>query len=142
MKYDDASWHYGGDFPKKLPEEAAATHIGMFVSWCMLNGLAGELFTEECPEDLEALKTGEMNPGEWFINNCDEKFTDEDLNELGNEFAAAYFDFDNGEYLNDYESLVAANFESLYFVPDSWETYNKLEPTITNRYQKWLAQKS
>ena len=22
MKYDDASWHYGGDFPADLPQEA------------------------------------------------------------------------------------------------------------------------
>ena len=28
-KYDDASWHYGGDFPDDLPEENGATHIGM-----------------------------------------------------------------------------------------------------------------
>lgn len=39
MKYDDASWHVGGDFPKELPPEAGATHIGMFAAWCMLNGL-------------------------------------------------------------------------------------------------------
>ena len=24
MKYDDASWHYGGNFPKDLPTEAGA----------------------------------------------------------------------------------------------------------------------
>ncbi|WP_262497415.1 DUF7832 domain-containing protein [Pedobacter caeni] len=28
-KYDDASWHYGGDFPKDLPQINGATHIGM-----------------------------------------------------------------------------------------------------------------
>ena len=31
-KYDDASWHYGGDFPKDLPIEAGATHTGMFLA--------------------------------------------------------------------------------------------------------------
>jgi hypothetical protein len=36
MKYDDASWHFGGEFPKDLPEEAAATHTGMFVAWAFL----------------------------------------------------------------------------------------------------------
>lgn len=43
MKYDDASWHVGGEFPKELPPQAGATHIGMFAAWCMLAGLAGEL---------------------------------------------------------------------------------------------------
>src|SRR6266404_3538306 len=36
MKYDDASWHYGGDFPEDLPREAGATHTGMFVAWALL----------------------------------------------------------------------------------------------------------
>ncbi len=27
MKYDDASWHYGGDFPKGLNNEAGATDL-------------------------------------------------------------------------------------------------------------------
>lgn len=26
MKYDDASWHYGGEFPDDLPPTAGATH--------------------------------------------------------------------------------------------------------------------
>jgi hypothetical protein len=34
MKYDDALWHYEGDYPKKLPNENAAIHIGMFITWC------------------------------------------------------------------------------------------------------------
>jgi hypothetical protein len=55
MKYDDASWHYGGDFPKDLDDMAGATHIGMFVAWCLLNGLGGALHTEEFPEDLHGL---------------------------------------------------------------------------------------
>jgi hypothetical protein len=33
MKYDDASWHYGGDFPADLPREAGSTHIAMFLAW-------------------------------------------------------------------------------------------------------------
>lgn len=32
-KYDDVSWHYGGDFPKELTEKNASTHIGMFIGW-------------------------------------------------------------------------------------------------------------
>jgi len=44
MKYDDASWHYGGDFPDDLPDEAGATHTGMFLAWALLSGLGG-IFT-------------------------------------------------------------------------------------------------
>ena len=55
MKYDDASWHYGGKFPKNLPPEAGATHTGMFVAWALLNGLAGELYSTDFPDQIPKL---------------------------------------------------------------------------------------
>jgi hypothetical protein len=54
VKYDDASWHYGGDFPKGLPQKAGATHIGMFLAWMILNGLSSEELMEE--DDVLDLK--------------------------------------------------------------------------------------
>src|ERR1700754_5084284 len=105
MKYDDASWHYGGDFPEGLPDEAGATHIAMFVAWAVLNGLVGELHMDDLADSLEHLKTKELTPREWFLEACDEKFTDEDLNENGNLFAAAYYDAPNAapvSYIADY----------------------------------------
>ena len=45
MKYDDASWHYGGDFPSELSSDAGATHIGMFVTWALLVDLGGSFPT-------------------------------------------------------------------------------------------------
>ena len=67
MKYDDASWHYGGDFPADLADEAGATHTGMFVAWALLSGLGGELHTVECPEDMEALNSRAIAPGAFFL---------------------------------------------------------------------------
>jgi hypothetical protein len=139
MKYDDASWHYGGDFPKDLPTEAGATHIGMFVSWCLLNGLAGELHIEDFPEGLEKLKNREVTPGKWFCDFCDEKFTDEDLSEKGNEFAMKYYQAKDALYLDDYSDSVANNLETAYHASDSWESYDVLEPIVTKRYREWTT---
>lgn len=41
MSYDRADWHYGGDFPSDLPDEAGSTHIGMFIAWAIMQDLAG-----------------------------------------------------------------------------------------------------
>ncbi len=57
MKYDDAAWHVGGAFPTDLPHSAGATHIGMFVAWGALNGLAGEVFTTDFAAALEELRS-------------------------------------------------------------------------------------
>jgi hypothetical protein len=47
MKYDDSSWHYGGDvFPEDLPPEAGGTHIGMFLAWAIMNYLESEMHSE------------------------------------------------------------------------------------------------
>ena len=154
MKYDDASWHYGGNFPKGLPNSAGATHIAMFVAWAMLNGLAGELHTDEFPDDLAKLRHREVTPGGWFLNACDGKLTDEDLSEEGNRFAASYYADQSGlltspgSYLADYEAGLLprqgpfGGSASLYHVPDSWETYAIIDPVIKARYADWCRRRS
>ncbi|MCG8313367.1 MAG: hypothetical protein MI976_09135 [Pseudomonadales bacterium] len=139
MKYDDASWHYGGDFPEDLDIEAGATHIGMFVAWCLLNDLAGKIHTDEFPEGLEKLRNREETPGQWFIKNCDEKFTDEDLNKKGNQFAQDFYAPEESPYLGVYESSLGQNIPNLYAVPDTWESYERLAPEISASFKQWSA---
>lgn len=137
MKYDDASWHYGGDFPKDLPIEAGATHIGMFVAWALLSGLAGAIHLEDFPEELERLKTKQITPGQFFMNACDGKFTDGDLNERGNAFASHYFDHTRGRYLQDYEATLGSDNPTLYHVADTWDNFDRLEPILDRRFSEW-----
>jgi len=142
VKYDDASWHYGGEFPKDLSPDAGATHIGMFVVWAMLNGMAGSIHTDDFPEMLSKIQNRELTPGSWFIEACDEKFTDEDLNSEANEFARVYYAKEDGlktgpgSYLADYEAAFP-HYSDLYRVPDSWETFDKIGPIISRRYVEW-----
>ncbi len=141
MKYDDASWHYGGDFPAGLPSEAGATHIAMFVAWAVLNGLEGGL---HMADDLAKLRDRSITPGRWFISACDEAFTDEDLNAEGNAFTRAYYAGEDdlrtepGSYLADYADAFPAC-ETLYHVPDTWETFAALDPVIRTRFGAWRA---
>jgi hypothetical protein len=137
MKYDDASWHYGGKFPKDLPIEAGATHTGMFVAWALLSGLAGDIHIEDFPEDIPRLKSRAITPGAFFLESCDGKFTDEDLNDEGNAFAQAYFDFDTGKYLADYEAALGAGLPELYYVKDTWENFDLLKPVLDTQFKAW-----
>lgn len=144
MKYDDASWHYGGTFPEDLPESAGSTHIAFFLGWCVLNGLASEYQETQCSEDLKKLRARSKTPSEWFIRVCDEKFTDEDLSAEGNAFALEYYGQPgNGNstspaYLSDY-SAAFAEFSKIYAVPPTWESYDRLAPAIARRFVKWRA---
>jgi hypothetical protein len=135
VKYDDASWHYGGDFPNDLPREAGATHIAMFVSWAVLNGLASDYHKVDAAKELAQLRVREITPGQWFIRTCDEKFTDEDLSDEGNSFAISYYG-DGGSYLDDYcNTFPGVN--SLYYVDDNWASFDALAPAIAGRLRAW-----
>lgn len=137
MKYDDASWHYGGDFPADLPDEAGGTHTGLYLAWALLSGLAGEIHQSDFAAELEALKNRRISPGAYFLNICDGKFTDEDLSDEGNAFTQFYFDFQKGKYLLDYEEAFLDGLPSLYHVIDSWENFDKIRPILDQRFQHW-----
>ncbi len=137
MKYDDATWHSEGNFPIELPDSAGATHIGMFLAWNLLNGLASELHLEASPKFLNQLRNRELTPGKYLIRACDGKFTADDLNKEGNEFCLFYYEDDEGEFLDDYEEILGAGFPSLYHVEDTWENYDKICPIFNSRLQEW-----
>jgi hypothetical protein len=136
MKYDDATWHSGGDFPKDLPAKAGATHTGMFLAWAFLAGLAGEIHVEE-PDFFDMLRGRSITPADFFLSACDGKFTDEDLNSEGNAFAAAYFDFEKGSYLADYEATFGKDGPTLYHAADTWENFDRIAPLIERRFLAW-----
>jgi hypothetical protein len=145
-KYDNMAWHYGGDYPKNLPNENAATHIGMFLQWCIENDLLSEWQQEDCEEDIQKIKEHKMTGGEFLIKNCDEKFVDDDLCELGNNFAEDYYNNDTkfgkkyGSYIDDY-SKIFDEYETLYHVKNTFENYNLLKPIIDKRFEEWKKYK-
>lgn len=137
MKYDDASWHYGGEFPDHLPPTAGATHTGMFLAWALLSGLGSSFHFEDFSDGLSQLEKREITPGAYFFKLLDGKFVDIDLNEEGNAFTASYFDFQKGEFLNDYEALLGINLPDLYHVSDTWENFDRLKPLLDSRLNEW-----
>ncbi|MET3025186.1 hypothetical protein ABXT06_00770 [Flavobacterium sp. UW10123] len=150
-KYDDSSWHYGGDYPDDLPDVNASTHIGMFLTWCIDKDLLSEEQLEDSEEGINAIKNRELTGAEFLIDYCDEKFSNYDLNDLGNEFAEAYYyddesDFakefgaycdDYGEHFDKEAEKKGFEYESFYHVENTWENYNSLKPIIDRRFNEW-----
>jgi hypothetical protein len=138
-KYDDASWHYGGDFPEDLPDSAGGTHIAMFVVWSVLHGMAGELNTSG---SISELRCRTVSPTTWFLAEWDEKFTNEVLNDEGNAFAHAYYEApDANSYFSDYAEIFS-ELPSIYHAPDTWATFDKLSPKIQQRFESWQINRS
>ena len=134
MKYEDVSWHNTADeYPKDLTPEAAATHTGMFLAWALLNGLGGSIHAD----DLQKLRSRSVTPGAFFFDDCDGKFTDEDLSDDGNQFAEDYFVVEKDRYLRDYDAVLCHGLATAYHVPDTWQNFDKLKPRLDRRLAEW-----
>jgi len=134
-KLDDASWHYGGDFPSDLPQKASATHIGMFFAWASERGLLddqADMF--ELSEVNAAVVARSSSPGEIFIRSCDEKLITDDFTAEGAAFAALYY---GNPYYSDLSDVLPENLPSLYHMADSWETFDLLRPVVDQRFDEW-----
>ena len=131
MKYDDASWHNGGEFPTQSPEEYGGTHIALFLKWCFIKGWTGDIHLEDSKEDVQKVILGTMSATEYLFHYCDGQLTDEDLNEEGNKFASRYYG-DDGLYLEDYPKT----FENLmYERPEEDHDFKKFSRMIDQRFK-------
>jgi hypothetical protein len=138
MKYDDASWHSGGDFPKDLSPDAAFTHTGLYLAWAVMADLGSKELHDDFGEELAKL-SARLTPPCQVYRAMDGKLTDEDLSEEGNAFTKAYFDLDVGQYLKDYEEVLCEGLPTTYHVADSWENYERLKPILDSRLATWRA---
>jgi hypothetical protein len=134
MKYDDASWHYGGDFPAEQPEENGGTHIALFLKWCFIKGWAGSLHTDEEPEAVAAVVNGSLPATEFLFKYCDGMFTDEDLNEAGNSFAAKYYGAD-GLYLDDYAQFFS---DEMYIASEESHDFQEFSSVLDARFSSGI----
>ena len=141
MSYDRADFDYSTD-EQPLPKGHAATHIGMFLAWAVLNGLEGEFHRAHSAELLAKLRRREITGRQLFEAVCQEKFSEKDLNEEGNRFAQEYY-VDaagrRGEYFADYKRVLTARLPSFWHVADTWENYEKIAAAINRRYEDWKA---
>jgi hypothetical protein len=139
MKYDRDEWHSNGDFPDDVPPENGGTHIGMFLAWAILHGLAGPDHHRHSKTELDAVQARLMTGREFLRRRCSGKFWSCDLNDEGNAFAKEYYGGGGkaGEYFDDYFDVLGAYHESVYHVEDTWENYDLIAEEIDYAYEQW-----
>lgn len=151
-KYDDASWHYGGDYPEDLHQENGATHIGMYMMWCIENNLVSDELLEDAETEIEKVKKREITGAEFLIDCCDGQLGDDDLTVLGNEFSRDYYNEDSeyakkyNSYFSDYTQIFDEKaeeqdfaYETVYHIEDDFENYDLIKPIINQRFEEWKS---
>ena len=133
MKYDDASYHSGGNYPQGLSPFQACVHIGMYVGWIIDNELYAEEFSEIFKIEIQRFQAKELT-GASIAEMMDYgKLVDDDLNAEGNSFTEYYYD----KYVEDYARLLTKGLPSNNHVEDTWENYKKVKEMIDREYKAW-----
>jgi hypothetical protein len=135
--YDKAKWHYGGDFPEDLEAFQGYIHTGLFLGWMIDNGLVSEQFKTDLSAEIDRFKQQRLTGPQLFQKCCGGVLMLDDLSATGNRFAMAYFEFNTGQYLKDYEITLGKGLPTIYHVADNWENYNKLKHVIDSRFEEW-----
>ena len=137
--YDDASWHTeNDDYPEDLDEQAAGTHIGLYLAWAAEAGLLSDMHREDNSESVRDLLERDITGRDFLFDVCDGKLTEEDLNKEGNQFSRAYYD---KHYMDDYMDVLGDEDEGPYGVEDNWDNYDALKEILDERFDEWRRRK-
>ncbi len=132
--YDKAKYHAETVQQHGLPKEHAMNHAVFFLRWLIENRLMSDFFEEETTEILLQFRANQCSIHqiyEWW--NCCLVY--EMLPDEGNVFATQYFNFEKGQYLDDYTATLQQNLPTEFHIAYSEENYQRLKPVIDRRYE-------
>lgn len=133
MKYDDAEYYFL-EFETELPNENGGRHIGLFLEWAILRGLAGEAFADVA----DALRTGTTTGFDLLFDRCDGKLLDGDLNEEGNAFAAAcYARFVLKDFIEAMNCAPDASVDAIFGADLTPQRHARVLWQLDRRYAEW-----
>ena len=139
--YDEASLHYGGEWPVGLPKIQAYVHTGFYMGWIIKSGLYSEQFGKDYKDEIAQFSQRTIT-GPQLYQAAGGRFTSDMLNDIGNAFTSEYFDLAEGRYLKDYGHLLADVQETAYHVPDTWESYDRISTRIQQQFDYWTKNKT
>lgn len=134
--YDKAKYHDDSVQEQRLPETHAYHHTTYFLSWLLKHHLMSEWFESEGKAEIAKYRAGEISVNdlyEWW-DCC---LLSDMLNDEGNAFAKAYFDFDRGAYIADYEKHLLGTLPTIFHLPYTAENEATIHRVIDERYRAW-----
>lgn len=133
-KYDDVSWHAGVFYPKDVPPENAAFHLGYFVRWAILRDLISQEHLEESDSEARAVRSDEISGSQFLLKCMDGVITPDDLSQEGREFADAYY---AKHYSTDLAASLPPKAKTAYEVQESLEIANRVADLLDVRFREW-----
>ena len=134
--YDKAKFHHDSIAQYGLADEHAYNHTTYFLSWLIKRHLISDFFESESDNLVKEFRAGltTINKVYEYWDCC---LVSDMLNDEGNAFAMAYFDFAKGEYLKDYQKHLQKDLPSEFHVPYTVDNERVIHAIIDQRYQQW-----
>ncbi|QEY24090.1 DUF7832 domain-containing protein [Neisseria animalis] len=143
--YDHILFHTEEDYPAGLPEENAATHIGMYFQWAASQGLVNPVW-QSAPEtaaDFAAMQQGSFSGAQFVLKHMGGAITPDDFTDVGQWFTEFYYDDEEdgyGAFMEDYvAALDTPSLGSIYHVADTPENFAALAPVFQTAFNRWAA---
>jgi hypothetical protein len=136
--YDKAKYHFETVQQHGLPKEHAINHAVFFLRWLIEKRLVSDFFEEETAEILLQFRQSQCSIHqiyEWW-DCC---LAPEMLSDEGNAFAMQYFDFEKGQYLNDYITTLQQELPTEFHITYNEANYQRLKVVIDSRYKSWSS---
>lgn len=137
--YDKGKFHDDSVASERLPRDRADTHLVFFLRWLIEHDLMSEEFNSgSAGRALAKYQRGRRSVF-WLFRWWDRVLASDMLSEQGNAFAGAYFSYENGEFLTDYEELLAGSQPSTFHVQYTEANYALLASRIDERWASFRA---
>jgi hypothetical protein len=139
--FDNADWHYGGDFPSDLNTYQAYIHTGFYIGWLIKRNLFTEEFIKINGVAVTEFLNRKITAVTFYKDQMDGIFESNDLKDEAVDFTKYYYneDFSKSTYIQDYIELFCDHVPTVYHVKDSWENYNTMEKQIDSRFRDWIG---
>lgn len=151
MKLDDVSWHLrtheedlvraelaalgDDDAVQARVEMLAATHIGMFLAWCVERDLVSDDLRRDLPGEIAAVKERRLTGAELLLEHMDGTLGVGDLNGEGGRFATAAYQ----AYLGGWNELMGEVWAEEGHVENTWTNYERVRKWLDARYDGWRS---
>ena len=113
---------------KLAASRMGCNHIGVFLTWVIRRNLEGDIHRQYVARELEQVRHGELTGVDFFLQCCDGKFWDEDVQPELVPFVQEYY---CGEaFWKDYVDWVLANGGIPMEYVSDWNEYLQFEPVL------------
>ena len=133
MKYDDAEYYFL-NFETGLPNENGGRHMGLFLEWVILRGLA----SAELMQSADAVRSGSTTGLDLLFDHCDGKLLDQELGEEGNAFAVDYYE---KHHLADFIAAMNldadAEVDAIFGADLTQQRHDRVLWQLDRRYSDW-----